>query len=558
MSDRVQSNQISGRDAFVELLQAEGVAQIFGNPGTTELPIMHALADHPDMGYVLGLQEAIVVAMADGYARASGRLAACNVHVAPGLGNAIGALYTAHVSGTPIIVTAGQQEQGHGLMEPLLYAPLVPIAAPVVKWATEVARLADLPRIVHRAAKVALTPPTGPVFISLPGDILNDFGAIELGAPTRVDAATRPSDAALRALAARLLAAEKPVIIAGHEIVTSDAFEEAAHLAEALGAPVYQQTVVSGAHFPSEHPLFLGQLSRRQRRVRELLAPYDTLVCVGADVLQMSVHSEVEPLPPHMEVVQIGLRDWEMGKNYPAALALRADVKETLKALVPLIFEIGGAARRERAGAAVQAFSERNWSAAREVLRGKAAGREGAAPIDPDWLMMRLCGHLPADAIVVDEGLTSAASLNAWFPFRDRDAYFGNISGGIGWGIAAAVGVQLAQPSRRVVAILGDGSAMYSIQALWSAANQKLPVIFVICNNGGYRILKQRLKAFHGDERYIGMDFRDPAIDVAGLARSFGVRAHRVEDGAAFEALFTEALAGSEPVLLDVVVDGAV
>ena len=275
---------------------------------------MHALADHPDMGYVLGLQEAIVLAMADGYARASGKLAACNVHVAPGLGNAIGALYTAHVSGTPLIVTAGQQEQGHGLMEPLLYAPLVPIAAPVVKWATEVARLADLPRIVHRAAKVALTPPTGPVFVSLPGDILNDFAAIDLGAPTRVDAAGRPSDAALRKLSERLLAAARPVIIAGSEIVTSDGFEESARLADALGAPVYQQTVVSGAHFPSEHPLFLGQLSRDQRRVRELLTPYDTLVCVGADVLQMSVYSEVEPLPPHMEVIQLGLRDWEMGR----------------------------------------------------------------------------------------------------------------------------------------------------------------------------------------------------------------------------------------------------
>jgi benzoylformate decarboxylase len=554
----VQSNQISGRAAFVELLQAEGVAQIFGNPGTTELPIMHALPDYPDMGYVLGLQEAIVVAMADGYARASGKLAACNVHVAPGLGNAIGALYTAHVSGTPIIVTAGQQEQGHGLKEPLLYAPLVPIAAPVVKWATEVARLADLPRIVHRAAKVALTPPTGPVFISLPGDILNDFGAIELGPPTRVDAASRPSDATLRTLAERLLAAEKPAIIAGHEIVTSDAFDEAAHLADALGAPVYQQTVVSGAHFRSEHPLFLGQLSRDQRRVRELLSPYDTLICVGADVLQMSVHSEVEPLPPHLQVVQIGLRDWEMGKNYPAALAVRADVKETLQALVPLIVETGGAARRERAGAAVRALSERNWSAAREGLRSKAAGREGASPIDPSWLMMRLCDHLPADAIVVDEGLTSAASLNGLFPFRDRYAYFGNISGGIGWGIAAAVGVQLAQPSRRVVAVIGDGSAMYSIQALWSAANQKLPVIFVICNNGGYRIIKQRLKSFHGNETFIGMDFKDPAIDVAGLARSFGMKAHRIEDAAAFEARFREALATAEPVALEVIVDGSV
>jgi benzoylformate decarboxylase len=558
MSDRLQSNQISGRAAFIELLKAERIGQIFGNPGTTELPIMHALADHPDMGYVLGLQEAVVVAMADGYARASGKLAACNVHVAPGLGNAIGALYTAHVSGTPIIVTAGQQEQGHGLKEPLLYAPLVPIAAPVVKWATEVARLADLPRTVHRAAKVALTPPTGPVFISLPGDILNDFGAIELGPPTRVDAAARPSDAALGALAERLLAAQNPVILAGHEIVTSDAFEEARHLADTLGAPVYQQTVESGAHFPSEHPLFLGRLSRDQRQVRELLTPYDTLVCIGADVLQMSVHSAVEPLPPHMEVIQLGLRDWEMGKNYPAALAVRADVKETLKALVPLLAELGGEARRARAEATVRAVSERNWSAQREARRSAAAAKVSAVPIDPEWLMLRLCEHLPADAIIVDEGLTAAASLNAWLPIRDRYGYFGNISGGIGWGIAAAVGVQLAQRSRRVIAVLGDGSAMYCIQALWSAANQKLPVVFVICNNGGYRILKQRLKAFHGDDRFIGMDFQDPTIDVAGLARSFGVRAHRVEDGAAFDQLFNEALAGSEPVLLDVVVDGAV
>jgi benzoylformate decarboxylase len=558
MPESQPSNRISGRSAFIELLKAEGVTQMFGNPGTTELPIMHALTDHPEMGYVLGLQEAIVVGMADGYARASGRLAACNVHVAPGLGNAIGALYTAHVSGTPLIVTAGQQEQGHGLMEPLLYAPLVPIAAPVVKWATEVTRLADLPRIMHRAAKVALTPPTGPVFISLPGDILNAFEALELGAPTRVDAASRPSDAALRRLADRLLAAERPVMLAGSESVTSDAFAEAARFAETLGAPVYQQTVVSGAHFPSEHPLFLGQLSRDQARVRELLSPYDLLVCIGADVLQMSVWNEVEPLPPGLAIVQIGLRDWEMGKNYPAELAVRADVKVTLEALTPLLAEQGGGSRQQRAEAMIAELAERNWSAKRARQQRAAAARAGARPIDPDWLMMAICERLPADAIVVDEGLTTARSLNALFPFRDRYSYFGNISGGIGWGIAAAVGVQLAQPGRPVVAIVGDGSAMYSIQALWSAANQKLPVIFVLCDNGGYRIIKQRLKAFHGNDTFIGMDFKDPAIDLAGLARALGVRAQRIETGAAFETALEEALAGAEPVLLNVVVDGTV
>ena len=368
----------------------------------------------------------------------------------------------------------------------------------------------------------------------------------------------RPTDAALAALAERLLAAARPVILAGSEIVTSDAFDEAARFAEALGAPVYQQTVVSGAHFPSEHPLFLGQLSRDQRRVRDLLMPFDTLICIGADVLQMSVHHEVEPLPPGMTVIQIGLRDWEMGKNYPAALAVRADVKQTLAALVPLLAERGGMARRQRAAATTAEVASRNWSAARNTRRDAAAAKAGRTPLDPEWLMMRLCEHLPDDAIIVDEGLTSAASLNAYFPFRDRYGYFGNISGGIGWGIAAAVGVQLAQPARRVVAIIGDGSAMYSIQALWSAAHQRLPVVFVLCNNGGYRILKQRLKAFHADDRFIGMDFEDPPIDLAGLARALGVQAHRIEDGATFDERFRDALAGAEPTLLEVIVDGSV
>ncbi len=550
MAQDVAPNSISGRSAFLNLLKQEGVDRIFGNPGTTELPIMHALTDAPEINFVLGLQESIVVAMADGYARASGRLGVCNVHVAPGLGNAIGALYTAHFSGTPLIVTAGQQEQGHGLTEPLLYAPLVPIASPVVKWATEVTRLEDLPRIVHRAAKIAQTPPTGPVFISLPGDILNAFGAIDLGAATRVEAAGRPSDEILKRLAAKLSAAKRPVIIAGHEIVASDAFAEAAKFAEVLAAPVFQQTVVDGAHFPSEHPAYRGMLSREQKRVRELLNPYDTLICLGADVLRMSVWSTLDPLPPGMAVVQIGLRDWEMGKNYAAELAVRADVKETLKALIPLL--------PARGAAALAALAEGNWSAQRLMRRKNLEPKAGRTPLDPEWLMMRLVDLLPEDAIVVDEGITTTLNLPAHLPYRDQYSYFGNSSGGIGWGIAAAVGAQIAQPKRRVVAVIGDGSAMYSIQALWTAANQKLPIIFVLANNGGYKILKQRLKLFHGNDRPIGMDFREPSIDATALARGFGVTAHRVETGEAFEARFKEALAGAAPVLLEVMVDRTV
>ena len=342
-------NTITGRSAFLSLLKDEGITHLFGNPGTTELPIMDALTEHPDLNYMMSMQESLVVYMAEGYSRSSGKLPACNVHVAPGLGNAMGAIYAAKFANTPIIITAGQQEQGHGLTEPLLYDPLVPIAQPLVKWAVEVTRFEDLPRIVRRAAKVAMTPPTGPVFISLPGDILNEEGALELGARTRVDTRVRPIDSTLEKTAERILSASNPVIVAGHELATDDALQEAAEFASIIGCPVYQQTVQYGAHFLSEHPGFMGALSRDQQQVRDVLSPYDLLIVLGADVLRMSVWSSVEPLPEGMKIVQIGQRDWEMGKNFPTELAIRADGKETLKALNPKLMERGGADQKSRA-----------------------------------------------------------------------------------------------------------------------------------------------------------------------------------------------------------------
>ena len=554
MPDANVPNTITGRDAFLRVLKDEGVTKMFGNPGTTELPIMHALSTAPEMGYVLALQEAVVIAMADGYARASGKLVSCNVHVAPGLGNAIGSIYTSMMSGTPMIVTAGQQEQGHGLTEPLLYAPLVPIAQPVVKWATEVNRIEDLPRILRRAAKVATTAPTGPVFISLPGDILNNEAAIDMGEVTRVDTAVRPSDAALEQLAKRLLSAKKPVILAGHEIATSDAFAEATELAETLGAPVLQQTVAWGAHFPSEHPAYLGALNRDQKHVRRVLSDYDLMLCVGSDVLKMSVWSEAEPLPETTKVAMIGLRDWEMGKNFPAEIALRADVKETLKALVPLLRKLGGAKLAEQAKASLAEIATRNWSALRAQKAVKVV-TPTSGPLPAEWLMMRLSDKLPKDAIIVEEGLTSTSTLPSYFPFRDRNSFFGNVSGGIGWGIAAAVGVQIAEPTRRVVAVIGDGSAMYSISAIWSAANQKLPVIFLITNNEGYQILKNRLKLFHGNDTPIGMDFNDPPMNIAKIAEGFGLPAERVDTADGFDAALDRALARTDgPTLIEAMV----
>ena len=551
-------NRITGRSAFLALLRDEGITHLFGNPGTTELPIMHALKEHPDLTYVMAMQESLVVAIADGFSRASGRLVACNVHVAPGLGNAMGSLYNAHFTGTPMILTAGQQEQGHGLMEPLLYGPLVRMAEPLVKWAVEVTRLEDLPRIVRRAAKIATTPPTGPVFISLPGDILNSEAGIELGRSTRVDTRVKPSDEALQALAQRILKAERPVIIAGDEIVKSDALREAAMLAETLGCPAYQQSTPYGAQFLSESPCFMGALTRLQKQVREVLAPYDLMIVLGADPLRMSVHSEVDPLPEGMPIVQIGLVEWDLAKNYGAEIALKADVKETLRVLIPALQAAGGAALEARARQGVAALASKNWSARRATLVEEISRNKDRSPIDPDWLALTVIDAMPDNGILVDEGLTSSRYINALRPHRDRYGYHALASGGIGWGLPASVGVSLANPDRPVVCFSGDGSAMYSIQALWTAAHHKLPLTVVIVNNGGYRIIKQRLLAFHGDDHYVGMDFVDPKVDFTGMAKALGLEAMRISAAGELKWKLSSAFNSPGPKLIEVMVDGTV
>ncbi len=551
-------NITSGGSIFLSLLKDEGITHLFGNPGTTELPIMHAMREHQDLTYVLGLQESLVVAMADGFSRASGKLTACNVHVAPGLGNAIGSIFNAGFTGTPMIITAGQQEQGHGLTEPLLYDPLVPIAQPVVKWATEIARIEDLPRVIRRAAKIATTPPTGPVFLSLPGDVLNDEAGIDLGASTRVNTRVRPADDVLGRLADRILAANNPVIICGNEVVKSDALTEVTQFAETLGADVLQQTVPFGSHYPSKHVCFMGTLTRNQKNVRDTLSQYDLMVVLGADALRMSVWSEVDPMPEDLPIVHIGLVDWDMGKNYPVEQAIYGDLRETLKALIPAIREKGGTALAERVKVAIGVMADRNWSAKRAKLVDAIESAEPMTPMSTDLFCLRLVEGLPDDAVVVQEGITSTRYLPRLLSYNDRYSYHGSASGGIGWAVPSAVGVQLAQPDRPVCVAVGDGSSMYSIQALWTAVNMKLPMTYVIANNGSYRIIKQRLKAFHGNDNFLGMDFNDPAIDFVQLAQSMGMSAQRVTNPDDLKTAVSEGMASGKPNLIDAIVDGTV
>ncbi len=552
------SNSRSGGSLFLEILKDEGITHMFGNPGTTELPIMDAFKGHPDLNYILGLQESIVVAMADGYSRASGKLAACNVHVAPGLGNAIGSIYNARFTGTPLIITAGQQEQGHGLMEPLLYDPLVPIATPVVKWATEVTRIEDIPRTLRRAAKIAMTPPTGPVFISLPGDVLNDVSSMSIGKSTRVETKTQPAPAVLQDLSDVLLSAKRPVIIAGDELVKSDALAQAADLAETLGAAAYQQSVGYGSHFLSEHPCYMGELSRDQGDVRKVLQPYDLMIVLGADPLRMSVYSETDPMPEHMRVVHLGLVDWDMGKNYAAEMAVRSDLQATLSALLPILRERGGHELKQRALTLQTEYEAKNWSTSRNKLMSSIAIQETVEPLAPDWAMMQIVEALPDNSVVVNEGLTSTRKLTALRPYRERHDYHALASGGIGWALPASIGIQLADPSRPVCAVIGDGSAMFSIQALWTAAHLKLPITYIITNNSSYRILKKRLLSFHDNTNYVGMDFDSPALNFTAIASGMGVSAVRITQAKDLRPALEAAFANPGPNLIDLVVDKTV
>ena len=551
-------NTQSGASIFLSLLKDEGITHIFGNPGTTELPIMNALKDHGDLNYILGLQESLVVAMADGFSRASGQLSACNVHVAPGLGNAIGSIYNARFTGTPIIITAGQQEQGHGLTEPLLYDPLLPIAQPVVKWGTEITRIQDLPRIIRRAAKVAMAPPTGPVFLSLPGDVLNEITGLDIGNSTRVESRVVPSNSVLEGLVDRILLAKNPVIICGDEIVRSDALEQAANFAEKLGAEVFQQTVPYGSHYLSEHVCYMGTLSRDQEDVQATLRPYDLIIVLGADVLRMSVWSEIDPLPKNMPIIQIGLNDWEMGKNYPAERAIYGHLFDTLKALSLLLEEKGGIPLVARTKSALLRMKPLNWSAKRKKLALEIESVKTQKIISPDLFTLRLVNALPENAVVVHEGLTSTRYLPNLLAYKDRFSFHGFASGGIGWALPAAVGVQLAQINRPVCAIVGDGSSMYSIQSLWTAAHLKLPITYVIANNRSYKIIKQRLKAFHNNSHFVGMDFKNPPISFVGMAQAMGMDAQYVSDINDFSDALSRAMINGKPNLIEVEIDSSV
>jgi benzoylformate decarboxylase len=526
-----QSKARRGAEILLEILASEGVEYIFGNPGTTELPLMDALLRTPDIRYILALQEASAVAMADGYAQAARRPAFLNLHTAGGLGHGMGNLINACVSQTPLVVTAGQQDSRHTLTDPLLFGDLVRIAEPTVKWAKEVHRAEQLPVLVRRAFHDARAAPSGPVFLSLPMDVMEEMSAVGVSAPSTIDCASVAGS--LPELAARLAALTpgRLAIIAGDEVHASQAAREVVRLAESLGAPVYGSSWPSRIPFPTSHPLWAGNLPTKSDAIAGILGAYDAIFALGGKSLITILYSDASAVPRGCCVYQLSADVRDLGRTYETPLSVVGEVRASLCSLQPLLDE--RTAPRRDAYAALLRQAEARRSVRRQALDAEADAAMDAPTIPPLVAAREAVRAIGPDIAIVDEAIATSGHVRQFLDSDSPNQYSFLRGGGLGWGMPAAVGCSLGLGREPVVCLVGDGAALYSPQAMWTAAHEALPVTFVVMNNREYNVRKNFMKGQADylsarERRFIAMDLDQPAIDYTALAQSFGLPAKRV------------------------------
>lgn len=523
----------TGSDILLEILASEGVRHVFGNPGTTELPLMEALAHRSDSGgpeYVLGLHESVAVGMADGYAQVTGRPAFLNVHTTAGLGNSTGNLVGARANATPLVVTAGQQDRRHRMADPLLSGDLVGLAQGVSRWTHEVERLDELPTMLRRAFQDAATPPTGPVFLSLPMDLLDEEAEVQVPPVSTLD--RRVVASSLDELAQLLLddAPDGLAIVAGDDVARSGAMESLVRVAVALGAVVYGSPLHSNTVFPTAHPLWHGALPPTAEGVRATLKEFSKVFVVGDQAFMAYSYTPGSPVPEKTDLLHLSVDPVQPGRTWPTRLGLTGDPRLTLNALLPRLRE---GAPEGTAAALVRARERRE--ALVTAAEEKVEAAYDAQPMHPAAAIHALLRGLPEDTPVVDESVTGSVHVRRFHRTTLPGRYFFCRSGGLGWGMPAAAGVSLGLGGEPVLCVVGDGSAMYAPQALWTAAQQRLPVIFAVVDNGQYRILKNGLRDRAGtgtEPPSVGMDIAEPSLDFNALAASMGVDATRVENAA--------------------------
>jgi benzoylformate decarboxylase len=521
--------RISVREAVFDLLRAFRMTTVFGNPGSTELRMFR---DWPqDFRYVLGLQESVVVAMADGYAQARRVPTLVNLHSAGGVGHALGSVFTAWRNQTPLVIVAGQQTRAMLPTDPFLgarYAAEFP--RPYVKWSVEPARGEDVPHAIAQAIYTSLQRPCGPVFVSVPED---DWDALtDPVAPREVHVQFAPDPGALDRLADALNASRAPAIVVGAAVDQDGAWPLAVQLAERLNAAVWESPMAGRRSFPQDHPLFAGFLPPLRQPIADRLAPHDVVLVIGAPVFTYHVHVDGEYLAPGTRLYQM-TDDPEQAARAPVGTAILSSIQLGMEQLLAQISEVR-----------------------RPVPRGRLLPPEPPVqdPIDGELAMHTLASTWPGNAVLVEEAPSHRNALHEYFPVRSSGGFYACASGGLGFALPAAVGVALADPSRKVICVVGDGSSLYTIQALWSAAQHRLPITFVVLNNAGYGAVKS-LGVRMGIARMPGSDV--PGVDFVEIARGFGCLASRVERATDLAPALQQAYAAAVPWLVDVQMDRA-
>ena len=553
---------MTGRRALVEMLRVEGVEHIFGNPGTTESPIMDELEQHPDLKYVLVLQEGVAIGMADSYARATGRPSFVNLHIETGLANSVSLLHNAFEGGTPLVLSSVNKdvrELAHGRTD------LVEMVSQFTKWSGEVTHPEQLPYAMRRAFNEAKTPPTGPTFVGFSANALDEKADVEIVPSPRGHHRIHPDGGAIEEAARILGAAVDPVMVISDRVSQSGASAEAVRVAELLGAKVYSSRF-SEVNFPEGHAHYAGAVRLGFPASRELLSQNDAVLMVGqmSSGYYMFSQPVLRFLEPGTKLIHMDSDPRDVGKTQPTDVGIVADPKVALG-------ELAEALEASMSGTETEAAKGRSMTLAEEKKASKTAWQKrlkkrwDLKPMAAERMMSEIAQVLPPKTIIVDDSVTSRDAVHGALEFNEPGSVYGGRGGALGWGMGGAMGIKLAHPDRPVVAVVGDGSAMMTVQGLWTAANEDIPVVYVICNNGSYRVLKinidayktQILKEEKPQSKYLGMDFPMP-LDLAGMARAMGVDGRRIEDPAEVGPAMRDALDLGKPALLDVVIDGAV
>ncbi len=526
------THRVTVREAVLTLLRGFGITTIFGNPGSTELPLF---LDFPaDFRYVLGLQEGVVVGMADGYAQATRNAAFVNLHSAAGVGHAMGNIFTAHKNRTPMVITAGQQARSILPFEPFLFsAQATELPKPYVKWSCEPARAEDVPLAIARAYYIAMQEPRGPVLVSIPADDWQHLTEPVL--PRTVSTVSRPEPELIEEVGASLDASRRPALVVGAAVDRADAWDAVVTLAERYQARVWVAPMSGRGGFPEEHPLFGGFLPAMRERIVQLLAGHDFIVALGAPVFTYHVEGEGPHLPAGASIAQL-IDDPAIAAWSPVGLSVVGNIRLGVQDLL---------ARPARV------------SSTRTAPAGRAPAPT-ALPPEPGARMsvayvLQTLNMLRGDAdVVVEEAPSARPVMQQYLPMRHSGGFYTMCSGGLGYGLPAAVGVALGRPGDKVIALIGDGSSMYCIQALWSAAQLKLPITFVILKNRRYAALNSFAPVFGFAAGAVLPGTELPDIDFVALARGQGCAGVHVADAGALAQVLRDALAATVPTLVEI------